>query len=122
MPAAIRTMMEGKTFTCKGPDNIWDYIYVKDATEATVKLLKSDFCGVINVASGRPIAMREVFQTIAHVLQCEDLLILEEGNCKNLVLCADAERMRQVLGFRCRYDFLTGITETIDWWKNQNLE
>lgn len=121
LPSAIKTMLAGEKFVCKAPCHIWDYIYVDDAASATELLLASDYCGAMNIASGRPISMREAFQTLALVMGCEDLLEIDDDTKRSVILTADIEKMKQILGFKCKTDFSTGITKTVQWWKSRGF-
>lgn len=118
LPSAIKTMLAGKKFVCKSPNHIWDYIYVDDAASATELLLESNYCGAMNIASGKPISMREAFQVLAHTMGSENLLEFNENTGRNIILTADVKKMKQVLGFECKIDFPTGIAKTIQWWKS----
>lgn len=43
LPESIKSMLHGNLFFCKSPQNIWDYVYIDDAAEATIRLLQSNY-------------------------------------------------------------------------------
>ena len=119
IPTAIQTFLEEKPFFCSSPWNVWDYIYVEDAAEATIALLDSDYCGSINVASGQPISMKEVFSTIATTLERPELFQYNEEKRESKILTADCDKSISVLGNYQRTAFVEGIKKTIQWWRNK---
>lgn len=119
VPVAIDALMRGNVFVCKSPNNIWDYIYIDDAAAATVMLLESDFCGIINIASGVGSTMREVFTTIAEQLGKESLLSFENEDLPGLMLVADTAVLNEIIGFSCNYDLHEGLKQTIGWRQKQ---
>lgn len=112
-------MLEGKTFLCKAPNNIWDHIYIDDAVEATVRLMLSDYCGSMNIASGRPMTMRQVFSEMADIIGWPELLTFDENQLECLALTADVSQMKSVLNYRCTTPFRVGLEKTIQWWREQ---
>ena len=76
-------------YLCKAPNTIRDYVYVGDAAKAIERILESDYAGPINVSSGQPRAMREVFGFIADTLGKRDLLSFENEDACGLILAGD---------------------------------
>ena len=75
----------------------------------------SDIEGPINVASGRPIAVRTVIETVAGLLGGQDLVDLgalarpaDDPPC----VYADTTRLR-ALGFSARFDLPAGLRDTV---------
>lgn len=118
IPDAIRHFQNGEPFLCKSPDNVWDYIYVQDAAKATEKIIDSGFRGMVNVASGRPRSMRDVFSEIARQMNCERLLRFSDSG-EHHTLVADTSLLNRTIGFRCETPFEQGLEKTIRWWKEQ---
>lgn len=119
MPLAIQTMLAGNTFFCKRPWNIWDYIYIDDAAEATVRLLESNDSNVVNIASGRPITMKEVFSTVADVINRPDLLQYDDTSYASSILPANTCLMNKVIGDCCQTSLRDGIEKTVRWWQDK---
>jgi nucleoside-diphosphate-sugar epimerase len=115
IPKAIRAFLGKKVFVCSNPNNIWDYVYIDDSVEATLKILESEFHGVINIASGLPLQMRDVFTIIANVMQCEDNLVFENQDVCKLILVGDTAVLEEKIGFKCKTPFEEGIKKTIEY-------
>lgn len=118
IPYAIQQLLEGKEAICKSPNSVWDYLYVADSAEATARLTKSSATGVVNIASGIPRSMREVFQTIAEIIGRPELVTFSALDEPGQVLVAETGRLRNELNFRPTVDLKEGLTRTIQWWKD----
>lgn len=121
IPSAICSFYKNEKVNCKAPNNIRDYVYVEDAAEATIKLLESDITGAINIASGEPKTMQQVFTQIAKMMNKEDLLIYSEQTTKPDILTADIGKLQNKLGYVCQTSFEEGLKRTIEWW-GDNIE
>lgn len=117
VPTAIRNMMSGHKFLCKAPNNLWDFVYVKDCAEATARLLHQAPSGSYNIATGISLPMRDYFSTVARLLGTEDLLDFAENN-EQLSLMADVTKLKDEAGYCCTTSFEDGIKETIQWWRD----
>jgi nucleoside-diphosphate-sugar epimerase len=87
-----------------------------------VALLESGISGPVNIASGNPIALKDVVNTIADKLNKRELVELEENSSASnepSPLVADITRLKCEIGWRPAYDLNQGLEHTIDWWKNQ---
>lgn len=117
IPLCIRTLMKNEAFVCKAPNTIRDYVYVGDAAKAIERILESDYAGSINVSSGQPRAMREVFGFIADTLGKRDLLSFENEDACGLILAGDNRVLKNTIGF-CDFTlFEDGMKKTIEWWR-----
>lgn len=97
IPQAITDFLADRPVVCRAPNTIRDYIYVGDAARATVMLLESGLCGSVNVGSGRPRMMRDVFGLIAKTLHKEELLSFENEDRCDLILVADTSVLATVV-------------------------
>jgi len=119
IPAAIRTLLEGKTFFCQNPRTIRDYVYIDDAVEAVIRLLRSNYCGAVNIGSGIPRSMREVFLEIGRQLDCPDRISFSGEAGGENILVSDNTLLQDVLGFNPQTDFSEGIARSIAYWRRQ---
>lgn len=118
IPLCIRTLMKGEKFVCKAPNTIRDYVYVRDAAKAIEMIIASNYCGSVNISSGQPRAMRDVFYFIANELKKEKLLLFDNENRCDLILVGDNKILLQEIGFSGFTDFEDNMRKTISWWKN----
>lgn len=68
IPTAIRMLLRNEELICNSPDTTRDYIYAADAASVILQLIDHSFTGIVNVASGNPRSMREVFQCIGNIM------------------------------------------------------
>lgn len=93
-------------------------MHVEDVAASFVALLDGKVTGVVNIASGKPVTVKEVVQAIATQL---DLVRLIEIGAIPLAesepgtLCANNMRLRSEVGFQSRYDLMSGLKQTIEW-------
>jgi nucleoside-diphosphate-sugar epimerase len=118
----IRSILQGEVARCTDGGQIRDFLYVKDVASAFVKLLESDVKGAVNIASGKPTALKDVLSLAASILKRPDLLelgalTLPENDPPSLV--ANVQRLQDEVGWVPKYDLQQGMVETIGWWKTQ---
>jgi nucleoside-diphosphate-sugar epimerase len=118
--SVIRALLFNQPARCSHGNQIRDYLYVEDVSDAFVALLESDVQGPVNIASGHPIALREIIHKIAKKLDREDLVQLGAlGSPPNEapLLIANVNRIFNEVGWKPNWDLDRGLDETIDWWK-----
>lgn len=118
--SAIRSILLEKPARCSHGQQIRDFLYVQDAADALVALLDSDVLGPVNIASGAPVAVRDVVQEIAAQLARSNLVqlgALSAADNEPPLLLADVARLCNEVGWSPRYDLASGLAETINWWK-----
>lgn len=116
IPLCIRTLINDEKFVCKAPNTIRDYVYVEDAAKAVKRIIESGFCGAVNVSSGQPRVMREVFVFIAQELGKERLLSFDNEDKCDLILVGDNRTLIQEIGYKNFVRFEDGMRKTISWW------
>jgi nucleoside-diphosphate-sugar epimerase len=121
IPSAIQSFLSGQKFICKSPNNIADYIYIDDAVDATIKTFESDFCGVINIASGLPQRMYDVFADIASILGRQELLFAENESICQSILVGDTNILNNKISYFCPTSLHAGLEKTIKWWKEYKI-
>ncbi|MBI4093791.1 NAD(P)-dependent oxidoreductase [Candidatus Kaiserbacteria bacterium] len=99
-----------------------DFLYVQDVADAFAALLDSDVQGAVNIASGKPIKLKDLALEIALQLGMEDLLLFgarEAPGSEPPRLVANTTRLREEVGFVKYTTLQKGIEETIRWWQSQ---
>ena len=122
IPYVICSLLQDKPALCRHGDKIRDFLYVQDVASAFVSLLDSNVTGPVNVASGKPIALKDIVNKIADKLNKPDLVrFAEDADLLNepKLLVAKVERLNNEVGWMSSYDLNRGLDETINWWKNQ---
>ena len=118
--SAIQSLLKKKLFDCSSGRQKYDFLYVKDVAGAFVKLLQSDVQGPVNIASGRPILLKDLINTIGEKLTGNRLIRfgkLTPPKTYPKVLFADTDRLTKEVGWSEQYTLSEGLDETIDWWR-----
>ena len=111
-----------KPLSTKGEQQ-WDYLYAKDAGYALYLLGEKGISGkTYCIGSGKTRQLREYIEIIRD--QIDKNLPLGIGEIpyaaqQVMHLCADITDLEKDTGFAPRYEFETGIAETIEWVKNE---
>lgn len=64
VPAACAALSCGETFTTTAPNHVLDYMDVRDVAAGLAKILWADYCGIVNVGSGKGIAVIDLLKKI----------------------------------------------------------
>lgn len=118
--SVIQFLLQNKPALCSHGNQLRDYLYVQDVAEAFVELLESDLQGAVNIASGNPVALRDIIFNIAGKLNGMDLVhlgALETAPHEPPMIVADVRRLTEELKWRPKIDLDTGLDLTINWVK-----
>lgn len=122
IPSVITALLDGKRARCTRGSQIRDFLHVEDAASAFCAFLSSEVEGVVNIASGRPVSIKEVVELIADRIGRRDLLdlgALTISEAEPPLLLADIKRLAQEIDWRPTYDLPTGLDHAIEWWKSR---
>ncbi len=122
VPLVIGALLKGEKASVTEGTQARDYLHVRDVADAFLTLLMSDATGPVNIASGEAVTVRDVVRCIAEQLQAEDrveygTVAMRENEPQLLV--ADATRLRNELQWTQQFDLISGIKDTIEWWKKE---
>lgn len=120
VPAVIDALLGGEEARVTTGEQIRDFMNVADAASAIVHILETDaLSGPVNVATGQPVRVRDVVETIARILGASDRVawgaIAARPNDPSFV-CADTTKLR-ASGFRPQHDLESGLRDTVAWSK-----
>jgi len=120
--SVILSLLKNEPALCSDGNQLRDYLYVEDVANAFVVLVESSVTGEINIASGKPVAVKEIIYKIASKLGKTNLVklgsILASSGEPNLFV-ANISRLSGELGFLPKYDLDIGVNQTINWWNHQ---
>jgi len=120
VPTVITSLLNEEEALCTHGEQIRDYLYVKDAAQALVALLSSSVEGPVNIASGRPVVLKELIAQAAELAGRPDLVRLGALEVKEddpPLLLASTRRLKEEVGWQPQYSLKQGLQETIAWWK-----
>ena len=125
VPAVVDALLAGDEARVTTGEQIRDFMHVADAAAAIVHVLETDaLVGPVNVATGRPVRVRDVVETIATVLDAKDRIAWGAVQARPndpAFVCADVTRLRQS-GFRPKFELSSGLADTIAWSKARRAD
>lgn len=125
MSTISNLMMEIEPKTTKG-EQLWDYLYSKDAAEAFYLAGKKGIHGsVYCLGSGQAKPLKQYIETMQNVVNKNvkvNFGAIEYAPKQVMHLCADISKLKEDLGFVPKTNFETGIRETLEWCKKNKME
>jgi nucleoside-diphosphate-sugar epimerase len=117
VPHVITSLLGGRSAKTSHGEQIRDFLHVEDVAGALAALTASEVGGAVNIASGRPVAVKAIIGEIGRQLGRMDLLELgaiptQPGEPPLLV--GDVRRLGDELGFRPRWTLEDGLAATIE--------
>jgi len=103
-----------------------DFVSVRDLVEVNLLCMETDKAdgAILNVGSGRPVAIRHVAEQLAHAygkkIEPEITLRFRKGDVRHCY--ADTSRLKKVLGYEPRVSFEQGIEELVEWSRNTEAQ
>jgi nucleoside-diphosphate-sugar epimerase len=120
VPAVIRALLRGEPARLNSGQQVRDFLHVDDVAAATWAVAKSDLTGAVNVASGVPVRITDLVETIANQMGGRPQLdwgAVPDGPRDVPRIVADVRRLRQATGWSPSLSLEAGIRNTIEWWK-----
>lgn len=119
--SVIRSLLQGEPALCSHGNQIRDFLYVQDVADAFITLLESDVLGSVNIASGYPVALKNIIYRLGEEVGRSDLVqlgALPTNTTDPRLLVADVDRLRVEVNWRPKYTLDRGLEHTIDWWRD----
>ncbi|MBD2040338.1 NAD-dependent epimerase/dehydratase family protein [Microcoleus sp. FACHB-672] len=118
--SVIHSLIKGEPALCSHGNQIRDFLYVEDVADAFVALLESDVAGALNIASGEPVALKDIIYKVATQFNRTELIQLgaiPSSSNDPPFLVANVERLKDEVNWRLKYNSSRGLEQTIKWWK-----
>ncbi len=118
--SVIRSLLAGERARCSHGNQVRDFLHAADVGDALAAVLDSLVTGAVNIASGRPVALRDLIFRIASRLDGEDRIDLGAVPVpadEPPLLVADVRRLAREVGWAPSLDLDTGLEQTIQWWR-----
>lgn len=119
VPAIIRTLITGGMFECNRPNDIRDFLYVRDVASAFAALLDSSVQGDVNIASGQPLSIGCLATEIANLVGRPESIVLRGDEPAAPAVVGDVSRLHREVGWVPEYTRTQGLHMTIDWWRER---
>lgn len=121
VPALIRALRAGQAFPATAGEQVRDYVHVEDVAAAFCRLAEKQVSGIFNIASGAPVTIRQLLETVGALLGRTDLIqfgAVPYRDWEPLFICGDNRRLK-ALGWMPHYSLVEGLRQTLDWWASQ---
>ncbi|MDO5809780.1 MAG: GDP-mannose 4,6-dehydratase [Methanobrevibacter sp.] len=119
IPNFISALLEGKQAIIYGDgEQTRDFVYVGDVVRANIAACKSDFNGVVNVASGEKLTINRLYEIVKDTLGSDlepDYQPERLGDIKHSL--ADVRGMENIDLKIDSKDFEKQLSETVNWFK-----
>jgi nucleoside-diphosphate-sugar epimerase len=118
--SVARALVEGRPAPISSGRQVRDFMHAEDVGGAFAALVDHTAVGAINVASGEPVAVRDLAATLGRLAGAPELVRvgeLPDRPGEPPLLVADSRRLRHEVGFAPRYSLTDGLGETLDWWR-----
>jgi len=117
-----RALLRGEQAPCSHGRQVRDFLSSPEVGSAFAALLRSEVTGAVNVASGEPVSLAEVVETLARIVGRSDLLCLgtlPANPAEPQRLTADVRRLREEVGWSPTVGLHAGIERTVEWWREE---
>jgi nucleoside-diphosphate-sugar epimerase len=116
VPAAAGALLAGRRFATSAGHQIRDFLHVEDVASAFVTLLERQAEGIVNIASGEPLALRRLVERIGELVGRPELIDfgavgLRPGEPECL---AGSNAKLRSLGWRPRYGLDDGLRSYLE--------
>lgn len=118
--SVIRALLTGQRVRCSHGRQIRDFLHVADASDAVAQIAGGSVTGAINVASGRPVAIRNIIEHIKNRLDRHDLVdwgAVPVPADDPLRIVADVTRLTSITRWQPSRSLEQGLDDTMDWWR-----
>ena len=119
IPNFISALLEGNQAEIYGDgEQTRDFVYVKDIVRANIAAGKSDYNGVVNIASGEKLTINRLYEIVKDTLQSDlepKYLPERPGDIKHSL--ADTSNMEKINLKIDSSDFEKQLSETVNWFK-----
>lgn len=112
----IDSLAGGGVANCTHGNQVRDFLHVEDAADAFAALMDSGVQGAVNIASGQPVALRDVVLSVAGLMGARErvrfsAIAAPKGEPEFLV--ADVHRLAREIGWKPSFDLESGIEQTV---------
>lgn len=115
VPAAIAALKKGLPFAASPGEQIRDYIHVADVAAAFCVLLEKQAEGIFNIATGCPVSIRQLLETIGNLMNRPELIklgALPYRNWEPPFICGGNAKL-QNLGWRPCFSLKNGLLDNL---------
>ncbi|MDI6796357.1 MAG: NAD(P)-dependent oxidoreductase [Desulfatibacillaceae bacterium] len=117
IPTVINNLLQGRPTPLTQGSELADFVFVEDAALALVEILDGAATGPINVASGKPLTIRQIAEEIARQTGAVNCLKFGEYPLPAAQkILADTTRLAKEEGWKPATGLEEGIAKAIEFW------
>ena len=120
LPYIIENCLNDREFKVTKGDQIRDFLYIKDFNQALIKVLnnKNAYGEIINIASGFPIAVKQVISQVRKIIGKGKPIWggLDYRDSESMELYADINKAKNLLDWEPKYEFHNSLKRVIKWY------
>ena len=119
VPSVVLSLLEGRPARTTPGEQLRDFLHVDDVAERAGGGRAQRGAGAVNIASGRPVAVRELVETLGALTGRPELVelgALPYAPGDPMVVAGDNHRLVEECGFTPRLTLADGLEETVRWW------
>lgn len=124
--SSINKMLHGERVSCTKGEQMWDYLYSKDAAKMMYLLGNSGIGGktyCLGSGAARPLKEYiEIMRSIANPSAEVGYGDIAYSDKQVMYLCADIEELVKDTGYVPDYTFEMGMKETVEWYRDMCME
>ncbi|OHD34494.1 MAG: hypothetical protein A2086_08160 [Spirochaetes bacterium GWD1_27_9] len=125
IPHIISNALADKEIRILNPNQIIDFIYIKDVVSAYIKTI-NNFSSLkskntaINIGSGKFFSVQEIIDTIEKLIGKKLNIIVEKNNNEDPKFSySNINLAKKIISWQPEYSLSDGLKETIEYYKNQ---
>ncbi len=122
MPSVINACLKGEDVKVSDCLKFQDYLHVEDTARGIVDVFEADIQGAVNICSGKPMQLRTIVEKIAQLTNFKGNILwgaIPAAFGDDLV-AGNNEKLKSI-GWKPKYDLETGLIQTINWWRENNV-
>lgn len=122
MPSVINSCLKGEDVKVSDCLKFQDYLHVEDTARGIVDVFEADIQGAVNICSGKPVQLRTIVEKIAELTDFKGNILwgaIPAAFGDDLV--AGSNEKLKSIGWKPKYDLETGLIQTINWWRENNV-
>jgi UDP-glucose 4-epimerase len=119
IPTFYKRLIAGEP--CTVVDTFREFVYVRDMIEAVVGFLELDRNGVVDICSGEPVSIRELYDAVALALEVDDEPEEISRGDDDVPMMELDPSVAAELGWRPTTPLEVGVRNAVDWYREHGV-
>ena len=124
VPSVAKALVAGEPARCSSGTGVRDFMDVRDAAEALVKLALSEVTVEVNIASGVGTSVADVAKTLGRLAATPELVhigALADRPNEPPQIIADVTRLREEVGYQPARGLEDGLADALTYWRQAGV-